>query len=139
MHSYNVFYNGLQVEDISSDSIICIVSDTDIRYSSSDTSPESQKQAERYFSYKYGYDIDDVTFIEKVIDRSRAYCQALFKVNIRGVSDKDIEYISDCLDRSRIINEEIRKLDNKIEELNGEIEKSLALKEALEAYRVEIN
>lgn len=139
MHSYNVFYNGLQVEDISSDSIICIISDTDIRYSSSDTSPESQKQAERYFSDKYGYDIDDVTFIEKVIDRSRAYCQALFKVNIRGVSDKDIEYISDCLDRSRIINEEIRKLDNKIEELNSEIEKSLALKEALKAYRVEIN
>lgn len=139
MYSYNVFYKGLQVEDISSDSIICIISDTDIRYSNSDTSSESQQQAVGYFSDKHGYDIDDVTFIKKVIDRSRACCQALFKVTIHGVSDKDIEYISDCLDRSRIINEEIRKLDNKIEELNGEIEKSLALKEALEAYRVEIN
>lgn len=45
MRFYNVFYKGLQVEDISSDSIICIVSDTDIRYSGSDTSSEDQKQA----------------------------------------------------------------------------------------------
>lgn len=138
MQSYNVFYKGLQVEDISSDSIICTFLDTDIRYSDSDASLESQKKAEEYFSSKHGYDINDVKFIEKIIDRTNARCKALFTINVRNASDNDIVHISDCLDRARIIHQEIQVLDNKIEDLSNELEKFLTLKEALESHRIEV-
>ena len=92
----------------------------------------------KYNNIFNGYDINDVKFIEKIIDRTNARCKALFTINVRNASDNDIAHISDCLDRARIIHQEIQVLDNKIEDLSNELEKFLTLKEALESHRIEV-
>lgn len=136
---HNVFYRGFQVDDIGSDSIICIIEDTDIRYSGNIImSDDDKKIAEQYFSDKHGYDVNNVEFLKTNIDRNRGCCQALFKVEITDVDDKDIEHVSDCLDRSRIIQEEIRLLDEKIKQCNDELERLHTLKDALESHRSDI-
>ena len=136
---HNVFYRGFQVDDIGSDSIICIIEDTDIRYSGNIImSDDDKKMAEQYFSDKHGYDVNNVEFLKTIIDRNRGCCQALFKVEITDVNDKDIEHVSDCLDRSRIIQEEIQSLDEKIKQCNDELERLHTLKDALESHRSDI-
>lgn len=135
---HNVFYQGLRVEDIGSDNIICIIKDTDIRYSESDTSKENKKIAEEYFSYKHGYDIDNIEFVKSEIDQTKSCCDAWFRITVNGVSDDDIETVSDCLDKSRIIKKEIQSLEAKIESLNDEIEKFYTLKHVLESHREDI-
>lgn len=136
---HNVFYRGFQVDDIGSDSIICIIEDTDIRYSGNIImSDDDKKMAEQYFSDKHGYDVNNVEFLKTNIDRNRGCCQALFKVEITDVNDQDIEHVSDCLDRSRIIQEEIQSLDEKIKQCNDELERLNTLKDALESHRSDI-
>ena len=77
-------------------------------------------------------------FLKTNIDRNRGCCQALFKVEITDVNDQDIEHVSDCLDRSRIIQEEIQSLDEKIKQCNDELERLHTLKDALESHRSDI-
>lgn len=136
---HNVFYRGFRVDDIGSDSIICIIEDADIRYSgSTNMSDDDKKIAEQYFSDKHGYDVNNVEFLKKNIDCNRGCCEALFKVAITDVSDQDIERVSDCLDRSRIIQEEIQSLNEKINQCNDELEKLHTIKDALESHRSDI-
>ena len=101
-------------------------------------SDDDKKMAEQYFSDKHGYDVNNVEFLKTNIDRNRGCCQALFKVEITDVNDQDIEHVSDCLDRSRIIQEEIQSLDEKIKQCNDELERLNTLKDALESHRSDI-
>lgn len=136
---HNVFYRGFRVDDIGSDSIICIVKDEDIRYSGNTNMSENDKKiAEQYFANKHGYNVNNVEFLKMNIDNNKGCCEALFKVEITDVSDQDIDYVSDCLDRSRIIQEEIQSLDEKIGQLNSDLERSYILKHALESFRRDI-